>query len=143
MRRVHAARASLAAAIVAFFAAGGAGCQLKAASVPSNFITADPGTFVLKNVQRYDDANGSSTDSSIVVVTATYTNHEANPEQLAPEKFQLLDPTLMTTYVGLSGGGIDIPSMPATQLAPGKSADITVGFRVPSSMSGARLVYHP
>lgn len=133
-------RAAVPAVICAVLVAG---CQLKAQSVPPNFITVDPNDFTLKSVQRYDDPNGSPTDSSIVVVSATYTNHQGNPEAIAPEKFQLLDPNLMATYGGLTGGGIDIPTMQTTQLDPGKSIDVQVGFRVPSGMSTARLVYHP
>lgn len=118
-------------------------CQMKSTPVTPNFITVDAGNFVLKNVDRYNDPNGNATDSMIVVVKATYTNQEGNPESIAADKFILLDPTLQTIYYGLSGGDINLPSIPATQLAPGKSMDIVVGFRVPSAMSGARLAYHP
>jgi len=110
--------------------------------VPPNFITTDPAAFTLASVDRYNDPNGGATDSAIVVVKATYTNHEANPEPISPEHFVLLDPNLMTEYYGLSGGGITIPSMPQTRLDPGKSMEISVGFRVPAAMSGARLAYH-
>jgi hypothetical protein len=120
-----------------------AGCQLKSSPVPPNFITVDPSTFVLKSVQRFDDPNGNGTNSMVVVVSATYTNPEGKPETISPEKFVLLDPNLMTTYVGLSGGSISIPAMPASQLDGGKSMDIQVGFRVPAAMSGARLAYRP
>lgn len=119
------------------------GCQLKSAAVPSNFITADPSTFVIKNVQRYDDPNGSTTDSMIVVIQATYTNPETHPETISPDKFALLDPNLMGTYQGLSGGDISIPAMTASQLDPGKPIDVTIGFRVPAAMTAARLVYKP
>jgi hypothetical protein len=133
-------RLAVAAASCAVFVAG---CQLKSSPVPPNFITVDPSTFALKSVQRLDDPNGNGTNSMIVVVSATYTNPEAKPETVSPEKFVLLDPNLMTTYVGLSGGGISIPAMAATQLDGGKSMDIQVGFRVPAAMSGARLAYRP
>ena len=132
------------ASLVAFLVAATAtGCQLKSAStVPANFITVDPKAFVVHSVDRYEDPLGSGTDSMIVVIKATYTNPGALPERIGPDKFALLDPTLMAIYYGLSGGGIDIPSMAPTSLDPGKSTDIAVGFRVPSSMSGARLTYH-
>ena len=143
MWSLRAAKAASCAAVVAATAALSSGCQLKGTAVNTSFITVDPSAFVLKSVQRYEDPNGAQNDSSIVVITATYTNHEANAETIAPEKFELLDPNLMTTYLGLAGGGVYIPSMPLTQLAPNKSADIQIGFRVPSAMSGARLVYHP
>ncbi len=143
MSSLRAAQAAAFAAFTVGFAASIAGCQLKASPVPQNFITVDPNTFVLKSVQRYEDPNGTQTDSSIIVVTATYTNREGNPQTIGPDKFALLDPNLMATYVGQSGGGIDIPAMPMSTLAPGKSVDIQVGFRVPAAMSGARLVYHP
>ena len=120
-----------------------AGCQLKAQPVPPNYITVNPNDFVLKTVQRYDDPNGNLTNSTIVVIAATYTNHEGLPETISAEKFELLDPNLMATYVGLTGGGINVPSMGTTQLDPGKSTDINVGFRVPVAMSTARLVYRP
>ncbi|HET9341577.1 MAG TPA: hypothetical protein VFO25_01510 [Candidatus Eremiobacteraceae bacterium] len=120
------------------------GCQLKsAASPPNDYITADPTTFVIKNVQRYNDPNGNTTDSLIVVIQATYTNPETQPETISPDKFALLDPNLMATYQGLSGGGISIPTMATVQLAGGKPMDITIGFRVPAAMSAARLVYKP
>ena len=119
------------------------GCQLKSAQLPSNFITADPSTFVIKSVQRYDDPNGNTTDSMIVVIQATYTNPEARPETISPDKFALLDPNLMGTYQGLSGGSVSIPTMATVQLAPGKPIDIAIGFRVPAAMSAARLVYAP
>lgn len=120
-----------------------AGCQLKSAPPPNDFITADPSTFVIKNVQRYVDPNGTTTDSMIVVIQATYTNPETHPETISPDRFELLDPNLMATYQGLSGGGISIPTMATVQLAAGKPLDVTIGFRVPSAMSAARLVYKP
>ena len=128
---------------VALLAALLAACQLKATPVPPNFVTVDPSAFVLKSVERYDDPNGAPTASMIVVVKATYTNPEASAETISPDKFALLDPNLMAVYVGLSGGDVNIPSMPLTRLDPGKSSDIAVGFRVPGSMSGGRLVYRP
>lgn len=119
------------------------GCQMKSAPVPNDYITADPKTFVIKDIQRYDDPNGTTTDSAIVVIQATYTNPEAQPETISADKFALLDPNLMATYQGLSGGGISIPAMASVQLAAGKPLDITIGFRVPAAMSAARLVYKP
>jgi len=119
-----------------------AACQLKSTPVPPNFITADPSRFVLKSVDRFTDPNGGTTNSTIVVVKATYTNGEGAPETIAADKFILLDPTLQTYYVGLSGGDVRIPSMAQTTLLPGKSVDIAVGFRVPDAMSTARLAYH-
>jgi len=120
------------------------GCQLKSASTPPNdYITADPTTFVIKSVHRYDDPNGSATDSLIVVIQATYTNPETRPETISPDKFELLDPNLMATYQGLSGGGISIPTMATVQVDGGKPVDIAIGFRVPAAMSAARLVYKP
>jgi hypothetical protein len=119
------------------------GCQLKSQTVPSDLITADPSTFVIKTVQRYDDPNGTTTDSTIIVIQATYTNPETHAETISPDRFSLLDPNLMGTYQGLSGGDISIPAMPTTSLAPGKPIDITVGFRVPAAMTAARLVYRP
>jgi len=120
------------------------GCQLKSAPAPPNdYITADPTTFVIKSVQRYDDPNGNTTDSLIVVIQATYTNPETRPETISPDKFALLDPNLMATYQGLSGGSISIPTMATVQLDGGKAITISIGFRVPSSMSAARLVYKP
>lgn len=119
------------------------GCQLKSVPAPNDFITADPSTFVIKDVQRYDDPNGTTTDSMIVVIKATYTNPESRPETISPEKFALLDPNLMATYQAVSGGGISIPTMATVQLAAGKPMDITVGFRVPAAVTAARLVYKP
>ena len=119
------------------------GCQLKSAPAPNDYITADPSAFVIKNIQRYDDPNGTTTNSMIVVIQATYTNPESHPETISPDKFALLDPNLMATYQGLSGGGISIPTMATVQLAAGKPIDITIGFRVPAAMSAARLVYKP
>jgi len=119
-----------------------AACQLKSTPVPPNFITADPSSFVLKSVDRFTDPNGGATNSTIVVVKATYTNGEGAIETISADKFVLLDPTLQTYYTGLSGGDVRIPSMAQSTLAPGKSVDIAVGFRVPDSMSTARLVYH-
>lgn len=116
-------------------------CQMKSTPVPPNFITVDPSNFVLKSVDRFTDPNGGTTNSTIVVVKATYTNNEGAYEPISADKFILLDPILQTYYVGLSGGDINIPSMAQTTLAPGKSADIAVGFRVPGSMSTARLAY--
>jgi hypothetical protein len=120
-----------------------AACQLKSTPVLPNFVTVDPSAFALKSVDRFNDPNGGATTSMIVVVKATYTNQEANPETISPDKFALLDPNLMAVYTGLSGGDINIPSMPLTRLDPGKSTEIVVGFRVPGSMSGGRLVYRP
>ena len=119
------------------------GCQLKSAPAPNDFITADPSTFIIKDVQRYVDPNGTTTDSMIVVIRATYTNPESRPETISPDKFALLDPNLMATYQGLSGGGISIPAMATVQLAAGKPIDVTVGFRVPAAVTAARLVYKP
>jgi len=119
-----------------------AACQLKSTPVPPNFITVDPADFVLKSVDRYTDPNAGTMSSTIVVVKATYTNNEGTSETISADKFVLLDPILQTYYVGLSGGDVNIPSLPQTTLAPGKSADIAVGFRVPGSMSTARLAYH-
>jgi hypothetical protein len=118
------------------------GCQLKSEPASAGLITADPGAFVVHSVERYYDQSGSA-DSMIVVVKATYTNHDSNPQLVSASKFQLLDPNLMAIYFGISGGNINIPSMPDAQVDPGKSVDIAVGFRVPSSTSTARLTYRP
>jgi hypothetical protein len=130
------------AASAALIAVGLTGCQLKHAPVPPNFITSDS-TFVLHSVDRYDEGVLSGTDTMIVVVKATYTNPEAGTETITPDRFQLIDPTLETVYYGLNGGDIHVPSMSQTSLAPGKPLEITVGFRVPASMAGGRLVYRP
>jgi hypothetical protein len=121
-----------------------AGCQLKTGQpVYDNFVTVDSNAFVLHGVDRFDDTSGSATNSAIVVVKATYTNPESNPESITPSKFELLDPNLMAVYFGIAGGNIDIPSMQDTQLAPGKSVEITIGFRVPAALTTARLAYRP
>jgi hypothetical protein len=127
---------------LALVAATLAACQLKSTPAPSTFITAEPSAFVIKSVDKYNDPNAAATSSLIVVVKATYTNQEAVPESISPDKFTLLDPDLMAIYYGLSGGDVNIPSMSNTHLDPGKSIDITVGFRVPGTMSTARLTYH-
>ena len=131
---------SCATALIAIAAAA---CQLKSTPVPPNFITVDPTNFILKSVERFNDPNGSATNSTIVVVKATYTNPEGNSEIVSPDKFILLDPDLQAIYFGLAGGDVNIPSMTQTTIAPGKSLDIAVGFRVPGSMNTARLAYHP
>ena len=112
-------------------------------SVPSDFITADPSEFVIKSVQKYQDPNGNTTDSMIVVIQATYTNTQTQPEAISADKFSLLDPNLMGTYQAVTGGDISIPSMQLTMLDQGKPITIELGFRVPASMSAARLVYQP
>jgi hypothetical protein len=117
-----------------------AGCQLKSAPVPQNFISVDPASFVLHDVQRFADPSGD-TDWSIVVVKATYTNNDQLTEEIYPSKFTLIDPNLQTNYLALSGGSIYVPEMANSQLAPGKSVDIYVAFRVPSLMTAARLAY--
>ena len=127
---------------VALCAVLAAACQLKSTPVPPNFITVNPADFVLKSVDRYTDPNAGATNSTIVVVKATYTNNEGAIEPISADKFILLDPVLQTYYVGLSGGDVNIPSMPQTSLLPGKSADIAVGFRVPATLSTGRLAYH-
>jgi len=119
-----------------------AACQMKSSPVPPNFITVDSSDFVLKSVDRFTDPNGTATNSTIVVIKATYTNNGGTAEPISADQFILLDPTLQTYYVGISGGDVNIPSTPQTTLAPGKSVDIAVGFRVPASMSTARLAYH-
>jgi hypothetical protein len=133
----------IAATAIAFVTTFNAGCQLKSAAVPANFITVDPATFVLHSVDRYQGQGLNGTDSTIVVVKATYTNPETNPEAISPDRFQLLDPSLMAVYYGLAGGDVNIPPMQNTTIAAGKSVDVTVGFRVPAAMTTARLVYRP
>lgn len=128
-------------AVLAASAALTAGCQLKSAAVPANFITVDPARFVLHNVDRFGDPQANDNSSMIVVVKATYTNPEANPEPISPDKFVLLDPNLMAEYSGLSGGNVNVPAMATTRLDPGKSIEIAVAFRVPASMSTARFAY--
>ena len=128
-------------AAVALAASIAAGCQLKSAPVPANFVTVDPSTFTLKSVDRYPDPQGDN-DWVLVVIKATYTNPEGLPETIAPSKFTLIDPNLETYYYALSGGNIDVPEMPNSTLASGKSIDVSLGFRVPSLMTTARLTYH-
>jgi len=127
---------------IALFAVLAAACQLKSTPVPPNFITVNPADFVLKNVDRFTDPNGGPTNSTIIVIKATFTNNQGTAVPISPDKFILLDPVLQTYYVGLSGGDVNIPTFPLTTLLPGKSVDIAVGFRVPGTLSTARLAYH-
>ena len=133
-------RLALAAALcVAFLAA----CQEKSVSVPSDFITADSSEFAIKSVQKYQDPNGNTTDSMIVVIQVTYTNTDTRPEAISADKFSLLDPNLVGTYQAVTGGDISIPTMQTTMLDPGKPIALELGFRVPAAMGAARLVYQP
>lgn len=129
-------------AFVAVLAAFASGCQLKSAPTSTGLISVDPNAFVVHSVDRYYD-QGGDTDAMILVIKATYTNQDASPQLVTASKFQLLDPNLMAVYFGISGGNVNIPSMPDARIDPGKSVDITVGFRVPPSMSTARLTYRP
>lgn len=142
MISTRATRLAQAGAVLLSFAAL-AGCQVKAASTPPNFISADPSSFVVHHIDRYDAGQVNGTDTLVVVVAATYTNGSGAPEIISADKFELIDQTLEAVYVGLSGGDIRIPTLPATTLAAGKSIDVTLGFRVPASMSNGRLAYYP
>jgi hypothetical protein len=117
-----------------------AGCQMKSAPVPPNFISVDPNAFVLRSVERYADPQGD-TDWSIVVVKATYTNVDQLTEPIDPSRFTLIDPNLQTNYLALSGGNLYVPEMANSELAPGKSTVVDLAFRVPSLMTTARLAY--
>lgn len=120
-----------------------AACQTKASPVAGGFITADPGEFTIHSVDRMVDQQASTINNVIVVVSATFTNGEGLAEMVAPNHFILTDQSTNATYYGLSGGNINIPSMPITLVDPGKTAEIAVGFRVPVTVTSARLTYHP
>lgn len=139
IRRILSAAAAVAA--LALAASLACGCQVKSEPVPPNLITVDPATFTLKSVDRYPDPQGDN-DWILVVIKATYVNPEGLPETISPSKFTLIDPNLETYYYALSGGNIDVPEMQNSTLAPGKSIDVSLGFRVPSLMTTARLTYH-
>jgi len=117
------------------------GCQLKTEAVAPNFITADPQEFTLQSVEKYADPQGDA-DFTVVVIKGTYTNDDVVPQTITASKFTLVDPNAQAVYYGLTGGDIYIPEMGNSTLQPGKSIAIALGFRVPSQMSGARLVYH-
>lgn len=129
-------------ALAAVLASSLSACQMKQAAVPPNFITTDS-TFVLQSVQRFDEGQTNGTDTMLVTVKALYTNTDTQNELITSDRFQLIDPILEAVYYGLNGGGIDVPSMPQSTLAPGKQTTILVAFRVPPALTTARLVYRP
>jgi len=120
-----------------------AACQLKSSPPGNGYLSAIPADFTIHNVDRYDGGDLNGTDTMIVLVSASYTNNSADPEIISPDKFRIVDQELETVYQGLSGGDVRIPPMTTTTLAPGKSVEITVGFRVPAAMASGRLVYYP
>jgi hypothetical protein len=132
--------ASVAASLCALTLAA---CQLKSTPPSNGYLTAIPADFTIHNVDRYDAGDLNGTDTMIVLVSATYTNNSANSEIISPDKFEIVDQELEAVYQGLSGGDVRIPPMTTTTLAPGKTVDITVGFRVPAAMASGRLVYYP
>lgn len=120
-----------------------AGCQTKSAPAADSFITADPNLFAIHSINRYPDQSANATFDVIVVVVATFTNHERIAQAIAPSHFILTDQATNATYYALSGGSVNVIPMTQRVLDPGNSADITIGFRVPTATTSARLMYHP
>jgi hypothetical protein len=129
----------------ALLCAAAAAASLAACKPPAdntnNQLTADPKAFVIHNVTRYSGQDANSMNSQILVVEVTYTNTDQAPQTIQPNRFALLDQTTQAQYKALAGGDIHVPSMAFATLDPGKTIDLTLGFRVPLSMTSARLAY--
>jgi len=140
---------AFAGALLALAAAASLAANCQANPTPaqspgySGFISADPTAFSIQSVDRFADEQAGTIQSTIVVVAATFTNVDVVPEVIEPDRFVLTDQTTNAAFYGLSGTNINIPSMATTSIEPGKSAEIRVGFRVPLTMTAARLAYHP
>ncbi|MBV8223314.1 MAG: hypothetical protein JO293_08120 [Candidatus Eremiobacteraeota bacterium] len=120
-----------------------AGCKTAANPVPAG-ITVDTNSFVLHNFNQYPAQNANDYNNTIVVFDVTYTNHDPIPQAMSPSHFVLIDQTTLAQYRALDGGDIHIPVFGyGGLLDPGKSIDVSVGFRVPATMALARLSYSP
>jgi len=118
------------------------GCQPESLGAQS-LVTADPAEFTIHSVDRIAGQQAGTIADDIVVVSATFSNAQGVQEIVAPNRFVLTDQSTNATYYGLSGGSIDVPAMGSSAVEPGKSVEITVGFRVPVTLATARLTYHP
>lgn len=134
-------RLLLAAALAA--GAVSTACQMKESTLKADSLVADPRAFVIHNAKRLSDLQSQTIPQNIIVLEVTFTNVDELAAFIAPSRFQLVDLTSQATYYALSGGDINIPPLPATSLDPGKSIDVTIGFRVPATTAAVRLVYRP
>ncbi len=131
------------AGALAAFAGFAPGCQVKSAPASAGTITADPGAFVIHDMNRYADNQAQAIMQNIIVISVTFTNTDHLPQLVAPSKFVLLDQNTQATFYALSGGDIRIPNSVTTNLDPGKSIDVTLGFRVPATLTSALLMFRP
>jgi hypothetical protein len=120
-----------------------AGCKTPAIPVPAG-ITVDTTSFVLHSYNTYPSQNANDYNNTIAVFDVTYTNHDPIPQAMSPSHFVLIDQTTLAQYRALDGGDIHVPVFGyGGLLDPGKSIDVSVGFRVPATMALARLSYSP
>ena len=133
--------------VIAALAAGAtlalAGCQTKTVSTTDAFVTADPNTLAIHSVDRLADQAAGASTSVIVIVAATFTNADRIAQVVAPSHFVLMDQTTNAAYYALSGGNVSVTPWAERAIAPGATADVTLGFRVPITMTNARLTYRP
>ncbi len=117
------------------------GCKPTSSTIPA-WLTADD-SFVIHDATRYNTQDTNDVSTLVVVIETTYTNKTSIQQAIRPERFQLLDLNMGTQYNGMNGGNIHVPQMTYSYLDPGKSIDLTLGFRVSTSISSARLAYTP
>lgn len=118
-----------------------AACRTTSDQVPSSLV-ADSG-FVIHDFHEYSSQNGEAYNTQIAVISVSYTNKDSIPQTLMPSKFVLTDLTNLAQYKALDGGDVHVPTFAITTLDPGKTTDITLGFRVSPSLTSARLSYSP
>jgi len=134
-------RCAGALALAALSASALAACRTTADQTPSSLV-ADNG-FVVHEVHEYPAQNAVPYNTQILLVTVSYTNHDAIPQLIEPSKFVLTDLATLAKYEALDGGDIRVPTFQYMTLEPGKTADFTLGFRVSISTTSARLSYAP
>ena len=120
-----------------------AGCKTPADTNPA-WLTADTKAFVVHSVNYFPTQNANDYNNQIVVIDVTYNNTDPIPQIMRPSKFVLIDQNTLAQYHALDGGDIHVPSFGAGgTLDPGKTLDLSLGFRVPSGMTSAHLSYSP
>jgi len=134
-------RCASALALAGLFALTLAACRPASDQVPSS-IVGDNG-FVIHEVHEYPAQNAVPYNTQILLITVSYTNKDAIPQTLMPSKFVLTDLNTLGQYNALDGGDVRVPSFQIISLDPGKTVDLTLGFRVSLTTVSARLSYSP
>jgi hypothetical protein len=134
----QAARRRLPRLLLVALASAAAACQLKTSPAAIDSISAAAANVVIVSSERLTAQPAGNANQSLVVLKVAVTNAQSSTRTISPNDFVLLDMSSQSEYVALSGGDARATTAAVT-LAPAKSAEMVLVFRVPLAFSVGRL----